>query len=201
MPGSPARSWPRGPTSLVSSVPARRTLPSGQKYYTPEIKHEIPLDNATEHPLDNSRNKSTGRVTILWNMPLTREIRWKCHWTCIGTCHWKSTMMYEVLISGVLYFAPILRAKQVTIAGHTCLFVTQTSRLYPQSISFSETRSWWFLHPSLDYSIQYSRGDLPLWLPRWGQCTPNLPTNIVPTNNAWLKLSGKFPMDMRIPPL
>ena len=31
--------------------------------------------------------------------------------------------------------------------------------------------------------------------------TPNLPTNIIPTNIAWLKLSGKFAMDMRIPPL
>ena len=31
--------------------------------------------------------------------------------------------------------------------------------------------------------------------------TPNLPTNIVPTNIAWLKLSGRSPMDMRIPPL
>ena len=31
--------------------------------------------------------------------------------------------------------------------------------------------------------------------------TPNLPTNIVPTNIAWLKLSGKSSMDMRIPPL
>ena len=31
--------------------------------------------------------------------------------------------------------------------------------------------------------------------------TPNLPTNIIPTNIAWLKLSGKCPMDMRIPPL
>ena len=29
----------------------------------------------------------------------------------------------------------------------------------------------------------------------------NLPTNIIPTNIAWLKLSGKFPMDIRIPPL
>ena len=32
-------------------------------------------------------------------------------------------------------------------------------------------------------------------------CTPNFPTNIIPTNIAWLKLYGKFPMDMRIPPL
>ena len=31
--------------------------------------------------------------------------------------------------------------------------------------------------------------------------SPNLPTNITPTKIAWLKLSGKFPMDMRIPPL
>ena len=29
--------------------------------------------------------------------------------------------------------------------------------------------------------------------------TPNLPINIIPTNIAGLKLSGKFPMDMRIP--
>ena len=29
----------------------------------------------------------------------------------------------------------------------------------------------------------------------------NLPTNIVPTNIAWLKLSGKFLMGMIIPPL
>ena len=41
-----------------------------------------------------------------------------------------------------------------------------------------------------------------LWHPRCGQLlTPNPPTNIVPTNIAWVKLSGKFPMDMRIPPL
>ena len=31
--------------------------------------------------------------------------------------------------------------------------------------------------------------------------TPNLPTNIIPTNIAWLKLSGKSPMDMGIPPI
>ena len=31
--------------------------------------------------------------------------------------------------------------------------------------------------------------------------TPNLPTNIVPTNIARLNLSVKSPMDMRIPPL
>ena len=31
--------------------------------------------------------------------------------------------------------------------------------------------------------------------------TPSLHTNIVPTNIAWLKVSGKSPIDMRIPPL
>ena len=31
--------------------------------------------------------------------------------------------------------------------------------------------------------------------------TPNLPTNIIPTNIAWLKLSGKLPMGLGIPPL
>ena len=33
----------------------------------------------------------------------------------------------------------------------------------------------------------------------WG--TPNLPTNIIPAKIAWLKLSGKFPMGLEIPPL
>ena len=32
-------------------------------------------------------------------------------------------------------------------------------------------------------------------------CTPNLPTNMVPTKIARLKLSGKSPMDLGIPPL
>ena len=31
--------------------------------------------------------------------------------------------------------------------------------------------------------------------------TPDLPTNIIPAKIAGLKLSGKFPMDTRIPPL
>ena len=31
--------------------------------------------------------------------------------------------------------------------------------------------------------------------------SPNLPTNIIPTKIAWLKLSGEFPMDMIISPL
>ena len=32
-------------------------------------------------------------------------------------------------------------------------------------------------------------------------CTPNLPTNITPTNIAWLELSGKSPMGLGISPL
>ena len=31
--------------------------------------------------------------------------------------------------------------------------------------------------------------------------TPNLPTKIIPTTIARLKLSGKFPMGLEIPPL
>ena len=30
---------------------------------------------------------------------------------------------------------------------------------------------------------------------------PNLPTQNLPTEIAWLRISGKLPMDMRIPPL
>ena len=30
---------------------------------------------------------------------------------------------------------------------------------------------------------------------------PNLPTKIIPTKTRWLKDSGEFPMDMRVPPL
>ena len=32
-------------------------------------------------------------------------------------------------------------------------------------------------------------------------CTPDLPTNIIPTNIAWLKLCGKFPMGLGMSPL
>ena len=31
--------------------------------------------------------------------------------------------------------------------------------------------------------------------------TSNLPTKIIPTKICWLKISGEFPMDVRIPPL
>ena len=34
-----------------------------------------------------------------------------------------------------------------------------------------------------------------------GQHTPNLPTKIIPTKICGLKMSGKFPLDMRIPAL
>ena len=32
-------------------------------------------------------------------------------------------------------------------------------------------------------------------------CTPNLPTNVTPANTTRVKLSGKFPMGLGIPPL
>ena len=35
---------------------------------------------------------------------------------------------------------------------------------------------------------------------RTEQHTPNLPTKMIPAKTPWLKLVGKFPMDMGIPP-
>ena len=35
----------------------------------------------------------------------------------------------------------------------------------------------------------------------WGRCTPHLPAKIIPAKTCWLTTSGKFPVDMRIPPL
>ena len=35
---------------------------------------------------------------------------------------------------------------------------------------------------------------------RYSSNTANLPTNIVPDNIAWVKLSGTFPTEMKIPP-
>ena len=37
--------------------------------------------------------------------------------------------------------------------------------------------------------------------PSRGTPTPNVPTKIIPTKICWLNISGKFSMDMRIPPL
>ena len=34
-----------------------------------------------------------------------------------------------------------------------------------------------------------------------GGCSPSLPAKIIPTKIPWLESSGKFAMDMRIPPL
>ena len=38
-------------------------------------------------------------------------------------------------------------------------------------------------------------------LPRVLHRTPNVPTKITPTKIRWPNISGKCPMDMRIPPL
>ena len=35
----------------------------------------------------------------------------------------------------------------------------------------------------------------------WVEVRPNLPTEIIPSKTCRLDLSGKLPMDMRIPPL
>ena len=40
-----------------------------------------------------------------------------------------------------------------------------------------------------------------MWIQRIYGITPNLPTDVIPTEIAWLTLSGKFPTDMRIPPI
>ena len=46
----------------------------GKIFHTRDHKSEIPLENATEHPLDSSSTRSTGQMTILWKIPLTSEI-------------------------------------------------------------------------------------------------------------------------------
>ena len=58
------------------------------------------------------------------------------------------------------------------------------------------------LPPSLAPSFQASCQ--PSWCGMYTclwTCTPNPPTNITPTNIAWLKVSGKSPMGLGIPPL
>ena len=50
-----------------------------------------------------------------------------------------------------------------------------------------------------DIFLQWGRAQHPE--AKSNYITPNLPTNIVPTNIAWLKLSWKFPMGLGIPPL
>ena len=46
-----------------------------------------------------------------------------------------------------------------------------------------------------------NRETLDRWTGRIAFLTPNLPTGIIPIKIARLKLSGKSPMDMSIPPL
>ena len=52
---------------------------------------------------------------------------------------------------------------------------------------------------SIINSLRRAGWDRDAWASAPG--TPNLPTEIIPTKIPWLKLSGKSPMDMRIPPL
>ena len=60
------------------------------------------------------------------------------------------------------------------------------------------------LQPSpLRQTTQYFATSLVALCQRWTKLrsTPNLPANIIPTKIAWLKLSGKSPMGLGIPPL
>ena len=83
----------------------------GAKDYAPEItKSEIMLENATDNSLGNSSKQSLDNWQSFGTYNWTSEMLWtivrKYHWTSIGKCHWISTMISEVLISGVQYFAP-----------------------------------------------------------------------------------------------
>ena len=52
----------------------RQRTSRGNILHTRNHKSDIPLENATESPLDNSSKESTGQVTILWTIPLKSEI-------------------------------------------------------------------------------------------------------------------------------
>ena len=54
------------------------------------------------------------------------------------------------------------------------------------------------MYNNVNLVITRRRRSMAGWL---AEITPNPHTNIMPSNNAWLKLSGKSPMDMRVPPL
>ena len=84
------------------------------------------------------------------------------------------------------------------------------TRMLPAIIS-ERRNTWWskiidcqrVLWPSDRQSLAPGVPSTPLrYKPdRQKENTPNLPTNITPTKIAWLKLSGKFPMGLGIPPL
>ena len=86
---------------------------SGQHINTRYHKHEHPLEHATEHPLVTSSNISPTsdnpleHTTERWNDVGT------CHWISIGTCEWQSTIIPEVLISGVQCSAPTSQLLQM----------------------------------------------------------------------------------------
>ena len=99
---SAARWWrrrggPPPPRPAASTTrPFSTSKAQGKITHPRKHKSEIPLENANEHPLEHPSENPLER----WNYVGT------CHWTNIGNYHWKSTMISEVLISGVQSFAP-----------------------------------------------------------------------------------------------
>ena len=87
--------------------PQRRPAPFGAKYYTPELTKvkfhwKVPMNIHWQFPV-----KSTGKVTILWKMPLESEHPLEN----TTDNHWnmplKSKIISEVSISGVQSFASL----------------------------------------------------------------------------------------------
>ena len=101
----------------------------------------------------------------------------------------------------------IHRRYHITIAEHanTPEGLTQAEAEF-QGVEFSCPWgiSWKMLSRRISAGIiSVGSSGMPMRAPR--PCplagTPNLPTNITPTNIAWLKLSGKFPVGLEISPL
>ena len=86
----------------------------GAKYYTRTHKSEIPWEHAPEIPLESATELPLDKSSqIHWESdnPLEHTAeKWhsvgKHHWRSAGKCRWKSTMLSEVLISGVQSFTP-----------------------------------------------------------------------------------------------
>ena len=73
--------------------------------------------------------------------------------------------------------------------------LSRAARILRQKTWFSQTQCE-FNHPA------WTRFGFASSSPQLLQgATPNLPTKVIPAKTHWLKISRKFPMDMRIPPL
>ena len=79
------------------------------------------------------------------------------------------------------------------------IYIYTSLSLWPEVYQFFESDTL-FLNKGVFIFVVFGR----LAISRIEGClnsTPDLPTNIVPTNIAWLKLSGKSTMGLGIPPL